>query len=293
MGDWNGSVVPDSGDVVLRTSEKEFLRLKPNGTFFIEGRPAENDTQIAKALRWWLTGTGATSWLAGHSLKKDVACHRCWEHDTTVVSPGGCQHDSANEATAVVATPPGRDLVLGTAPGTAVAVPQQSIQFRARTALDSLRAALKDRESTRTKAVTSLTELLMTFQRVMRPLVVEVGATAKALAQERPSTLFDAGNTLSFDGIFGMEWSGGEYVLYHGGSRRTTTAGEIAAYIVDHHAGLDVDAAMNKIASGLEAARDSIAKGLGTYERIRATSAGMTQRLKDDEAALPKSLPAS
>lgn len=290
MGDWNGSVVPDSGDIVLRTSEKEFLRLKPNGTFFVDGRPSD-DAQIVKALRWWLTGTGATSWLAGHSLKKDIACHRCWEHITSG-SPLGCQHDGV-ETTAVIAAPPGRDLVLGVAPGTAVAVQQQSIQFRARAALEALRASIKEREDTRTKAIASLAELLATFQRVMRPFVVELGLLAKTLGQERPSALFDAGNTLCIDGIFGMEWAGGEYVLYHGGNRRAAGAGEVAVYIVDHQPGLDVEAAMNKIASGLEAARDNIAKGLGTYEKIRATAVGISKRLKDDEAAMPKALTSS
>ncbi len=277
MGDWN--VSPESGDIVLRTPEKEFLRLKPNGTFFINDRPAENDTLVANALRWWLTGTGATSWSAGHSLDKDVACHPCWTHEPNT-SPLGCRH--AKDATAVVSATPCQDVVLSVA-STAVVTPQQSIKFRAKTALESLKTSVKERESTRAKAIAALADLLTTFQKVMRQLIVEVGLVAKALGQERPSSLFDAGNTLSVNGIFGMEWTGGEYVLYHNGNRRSAGPGEVATYVVDHHPGLDIEAAMDTIASGLEAARDNVTKGLGVYERIRATSTEASKRLKADE----------
>lgn len=285
----DGSIDPENGDVVLKTPEKEFLRLKKDGSFVALGKTGANDAQIVAALRWWLAGTGA--WGKGHTFRNDTACHKCAESDPGMYASGAvCRwaEPSSSASTAVQAKPEASttSVVLSVAPSTALASTQPPIQLRAKSALEALRATIKERDDTRTKAVGALAELLATFQRVMRPFVIELGQTAKMLGQERPSSIFDAGNTFSIDGIFGMEWTGGEYVLYQNGNRRTAGVGEVASYIVEHHVKIDLDVAVNKIVSGLEAARDNVMNGLGAFEKIRADSTSISKRIKSEEQAL-------
>jgi hypothetical protein len=248
MAPWNGDVAPDGGDIVLRTPDREVLRLVRGAEFVVNGAPARDDAQIVAALTAWLTGSR---------------------------SP-----DKLGEEPAAV--------VLTIGEPTAVAVPQPPAPIRTKAAIEGLKAALKERETARAKAIGAVTELLTVFQRTMRPLIVELGATAKTLIGEKLTEIFDAGGTIVV-GPFGMEWASGEYVTYWTGKRTQIAAMGLAAHLVDKHPELNVPESLDKIAAGVETARDAVLKGLSTYDRIRQDSTAARAKLERD-IELPKAI---
>lgn len=248
MAPWTGDVAPDGGDIVLRTPDKEVLRLVGGQSFLVEGTPAKDCGQIVDALRAWLNGSRSPD-------------------------------KTGDEPAAVV-------LTIGEP--TAVVVPAPPPPIRTKAAIDGLKAALKEREAARTKAIGAVTELLTVFQRTMRPLIVELGATAKTLISEKLTEIFDAGGTIVV-GPFGMEWTSGEYVVYHTGKRTQIAAMALAAHLVDKHQDLNVPEALDKIAVGVETARDGVLRCLSTYDRIRQDSTAARVKL-EREIELPKAI---
>ncbi len=284
MTEWAGNVAPEGGDVILKSADREHLRLKSDGTFMIQGRPCSPE-EVAAALRWWLTGSGATAWTNGHSLSAD-ACPKC---------AGACRYPRPADATATPIVPvpvEAADIVLSVS-STALAVPPPPLPVRARAALEALKASVKQRDDMRWKAINALTEMLTNFQKVMRPLVIEIGVAARSLGKERFTNLFDlGGNTLSIDGIFGLDWGSGEFVTYSTGHRVCTPPGTLAAYLVDHHVGIDIETMVNKIATEIDKASDGVLKAMAAFDRIRSTSADLAAKFKAEELkALPKPAP--
>jgi hypothetical protein len=283
MTEWAGNVAPEGGDVILKSADREHLRLKSDGTFVIQGRPCESAEEVADALRWWLTGSGATAWTNGHSLSRDTACGKCGP---------SCRYPRPSDGatTPIVPAPiEAADIVLSVS-STALAVPPPPLPVLVRAALEVLKASVKQRDDMRWKAINALTEMLTNFQKVMRPLVIEIGVAARSLGKERFTNLFDmGGNTLSIEGIFGLDWGSGEFVTYYTGHRTCTPPGTLAAYLVDHHAGIDIEAMVNKIATEIDKASDGVLKAMATFDRIRSTSADLAAKFKAEELkALPK-----
>jgi len=167
---------------------------------------------------------------------------------------------------------------------------------RTKAAHEALKAALRDREATKRNAGRALEELLETFYLTMKPIVVELGATVKNLAneKERLSTAFDVGgfvNTLAIEGIFGLELNTGALITYYTGTRKHASPAELATYLLDHHPNLDIEAALNKISADVEAASEKITKALTAMNRTGLVATSLNAKLKQEAAWLAKALP--
>lgn len=245
MDGWSGNVVPEKNDIVLRTRDRELLRLVGNG-FTVDGKAAD-DAQIVAALRTWLAASSGRA-------------------------------EGRSEVGEIV-------LTIAPTPGTSVS----KLPARSQSALEALRNALKERENTKAKAIAAVADLLSTFQRIMRPFFVELGSLARSLGSEQLGPMFNGGgliNTIQIDGIFGFEWLSGEYIHYHTGVRRLTTPRELAQYLVESHPDMDVEAALNKVVTGVHQAHDGIVKKLSSMERIRLSAEAACQTLKNEETRL-------
>jgi hypothetical protein len=252
MEPWSGDLVADgSDDIVLRSPDKEVLRLRKDGTFLVNGRPVEQDDQVVLALRRWLTGS--------------------------------------EEALPIPAEAAGRVLTVS-----APKPPRLPPLTRTKAAHEALKAALKEKENTRNRAVGALAKLLTTFQTAIKPIVIDLGETAKSVANQRLTTMFDVGgyvNTISIDGIFGLELNSASYITYNTGTRKHASPQELAAYLIDSHPNFDVEAGLNKIAAEVEATADRITKAFEGLNKIGAVASAMNVRIEMENAWLQKALP--
>jgi hypothetical protein len=160
---------------------------------------------------------------------------------------------------------------------------------RAKAAHEALKNAIKQRSATRAKTIAALAECLTTFQKVMTPIVKEIGATAKDFANERISSNFDVGgliNTVTVDGIFGFEIATGVYITYSTGVRKMTSPAELAEFLVDRDPNLDIEPMLNRISAEIEAAGQRIMKTLENYDRIGSSAVVLSAKIKEEERQL-------
>jgi len=252
MEPWGGELVAEGGDdIVMRTPEKEVLRLRKDGTFLVNGAPVEQNDQVVSALRRWLTGS--------------------------------------EEALPIPAEAPGRVLSVS-----APKPPRLPPLTRTKAAHEALKAAIKEKENTKNRAIGALAKLLTTFHAAIKPIVIDLGETAKAVANQKLTPMFDVGgyvNTISIDGIFGLELNSACYITYYSGTRKHASPHELATYLIENHPAFDVEAGLHKIAAEVEATADKITKALEGINRIGAVATALDARIAMESAWLQKALP--